>query len=120
MNTKLLRRAFWGGLRHHYEDCSECSGTGAYDDEEECDRCEGEGKLFWGSFYGGRDGGCDFCTHGGDGDIIVASLYEGDPGHEYVCLRCYLKHHREACGCDLWAAVEACVRWPEPQKATGT
>lgn len=115
MNTKLLRRAFWGGLLHHYQPCEECAGFGIDDEGEECDLCRGDGKLFWGSFYGHR-GECEACDHGGEGDVLVASMYEGDP--EWVCLRCYLKQHRDACGCDLWAAVEAAVRWPEPQKAS--
>jgi hypothetical protein len=121
MSTALLRRAFWGGLQDHEQPCDECVGSGHYDDGDECDVCSGEGSVFWGSFYGGREGGCDFCTHGGDGDVLIASMYENGHGQEWVCLRCYLKHHRDACGCARWAAVEAAVHWPtEPTKPEPT
>lgn len=116
---KIIRRALWGGLMHHDQLCTECAGAGTYEpaegeDEEPCDVCDGDGTVRWGSFYG-RRGDCDVCDRE---NALVASMYEDCHGTEWVCLRCYLGHHRAQCGCDLWAKVEAAIRWPaEPAKA---
>ena len=108
MSTSAIRRAFWGGLMHHDAPCPECEGPDAPEDDR-CGQCTDEGTVRWGSFYGHR-GGCDFCDHGGDGDVLVASMYENGSGQEWVCLRCYLGHHCKHCGCALWVEVEAAAR----------
>lgn len=109
-----IRRALWGGLMHHHQECPECSGTGCEDpdddDTEPCPTCDGHGKLFWGSFYGQR-GECEWCER----EKLTCWMFDGGE-REWICLRCYLDMHRHGCGCDLWKNVEAHVRWPQPQE----
>lgn len=92
----------WGALQHHYQECDECGGSGHDIDyiDEQCTQCCGEGKLFWGSFYYADIGSCEFCKKD---DVPIAGVYEDS----YVCLHCYLTHHSEQCGCELWESAEA-------------
>lgn len=99
----------WGHLRHHDSECAECDGNGTVEDEDECWRCDGDGKHFWGSFYANDRGECEYCELR---DVPIACMYEGGDGREWTCLPCYLKHHRESCGCDLWRAAESAAQAP--------
>jgi hypothetical protein len=98
-----------GRLQHHYQSCDECNGTGFedYDEPEPCNECYScvDGKRFWGSWYGEDLGRCGTC---GADNALVAMMYEdlGDPDSSYVCLACYVRHHKETCGCDKWAWAE--------------
>lgn len=108
-----LEAAFgWGHLKDHWQTCDECGGTGLVVDDvdgderaEACDGCDGEGRLRWGSYYVQDRGECDVCK--GD-NVPIAAMFEGDERPElYVCLRCYLATHHDACGCALWEDAEA-------------
>jgi hypothetical protein len=97
----------WGHLRHHDSPCTECDGVGLDDDGEECSLCNGDAKCFWGSFYASDTAECGTCHR----DAPVAEMYEGGSYDEgWVCLPCYVAHHKSDCGCALWADAEARLR----------
>lgn len=104
MTDKKLTRDWGNGdLQHHWMPCDDCDGTGL-DEDDNCSTCGGEKQLFWGSFYDQDDSHCDFCKRAGVG---VAAMYEGGhPDREWACLRCYLTHHMQSCGCALWKKAE--------------
>lgn len=98
-----------GRLQHHDQICDECNGTGYedYDEPEpdcQCHSCDG-GTRRWGSWYGEDRGLCGSC---GAENAIVAAMYEDHAGDEsaWVCLVCYVRHHKKACGCDAWKWAE--------------
>lgn len=95
---ELLQNFGWGQLQHHLSECSECDGTGHFDDGEECDQCE-HGTLFWGSFYGDAVGECMVCK---EDTFTNGRMYEDG----YICLKCYLKAHKRVCGCSLFVEAE--------------
>lgn len=98
--TSLLEQFGWGQLQDHMAKCAECGGVGHHDDDDECSNCHGDGDVHWGSFYGDSEGECTQCgleTHTND------RLFED----EYICLKCYLKAHKDQCGCNLFAVAEA-------------
>jgi hypothetical protein len=100
----LVESFGWGHLKDHPEPCDECSATGENEDGDECDVCGGACVLRWGSFYGNEPRGeCEYCKAQG---VVVAAMYEGGDGREWVCLPCYLTHHKESCGCALWREAE--------------
>jgi hypothetical protein len=41
-------------------------------------------------------------------DEDQCEMYDGsgDPDSAWVCLACYVRHHKEACGCDAWKWAE--------------
>ena len=96
-----------GRLQHHDQECPECEGSG-YEDyegdyEQLCSACE-NGKRGWGCWYGEDKGLCGTC---GAENALVAGMYDSSDQDEcYVCLACYVRHHKEACGCDLWKWAE--------------
>lgn len=104
---KLLEDFGWGDLKDHYSNCAECSGTGLEDDEEDSEKCSycDDGKLRWGSFYTADEGLCDLC---GTLQKVAGGLYED----RWVCLVCYLKDHKRACGCNLFEAAERAAELP--------
>lgn len=98
-----------GRLQQHEQECDECNGTGFEDyDEPEpscaCGSCQ-DGKIFWGCWYGEDRGLCGTC---GAESAFVASMYDygGGDDRAWVCLACYVRHHKEACGCDAWVEAE--------------
>lgn len=112
-----------GQLQHHDQDCRECDGTGIDPDcledtveppfdlfgsqppeIEICRYCD-NGKRRWGSWYAEDRGLCGTC---GAENALVAAMYSdsGDYDSQYVCLACYVRHHKEECGCDLWEWAE--------------
>lgn len=94
----------WGHLQDHDMDCPDCDGTGLDDFEGSCTRCEGEGTVSWGSFYVADTGDCAFCEKQ---DVPIADMYENaDTGRGWVCLPCYLSHHKGHNCCDLWKEAE--------------
>lgn len=113
-----------GVLQHHEYPCPECSGDGTQEHPVEecntcdfgphgsskcyhcevCENCQGEGKFWFGCWYHEDEGECFRCKREAP---IACNLFEGPD--EYVCLPCYMKIHREQCGCDLWAKWEAMV-----------
>lgn len=101
----------WGHLKDHMQECDECDGTGVeepVDDEneqEDCPGCNGEGEYRWGSYYREDIGTCAHCD---DKRAPVAQMYEDGGCYEsgWVCLPCYVDHHRKACGCNRWKAAE--------------
>ncbi len=97
----------WGTIQHHYQECNECSGTGTEQDEDElesdkCYSCNGEGKLYWGSYYYSDVGECDHCDKK---NVPIKDMYEDS----WVCLPCYITHHATQCGCDLWEKAETAL-----------
>lgn len=102
----VVRRCYWGGLQHHDSPCPECAEEHP-EDVEACSQCHGEGVVRWGSFYEQDRGECDFCHRA----RRIAQMYEGGGwSFGWVCLRCYVKHHAEQCGCDLWRDIELASR----------
>jgi len=101
-----------GRLKDHFQACDACGGQGSYDDDEgedPCDECDGEGRLRWPCWYGADRGLCLYCN---EDEVLLACCYEtghGNDDHNYVCLPCFLKHHKEACGCGLWEWAEAMI-----------
>ena len=104
-----------GRLKEHYATCPGCDGEGGFigDDNtgeyESCEDCEGEGLLFWGCWYGNDYGDCVYC---GEHDVLLADIFEHygqDSDFNYVCLPCYLKYHKDQCGCDLWDWAEKLI-----------
>lgn len=146
-SRELERRFGWGHLKDHESKCRDCDGTGrdggpcaacagrvwtsadigrsadCPDCPDPCHTCDQSGRIRWGSFYVEDHGECSTCTTGGE--LPIAALYDG--GHAYVCLRCYIRHHRTACGCALWSAADAHVpdarkpraRYRRPARALG-
>lgn len=104
----LTREFGWGDIKDHWQDCDECSGTGKEDPDgsgepDDCSLCDGEGRRRWGSFYHADRGLCASCKRD---DVAIAEMYEAGGDDGWTCLACYVDHHREACGCDLWAEAE--------------
>lgn len=103
-------RPLWGALKDHLMPCDDCYGTGhEYPEADEhgdgCPECHGDGERKWGSFYGSCQGACDECKRE---PVPVAAMFEGGPtGEVYVCFRCYIRLHREACGCRAFAWADA-------------
>ncbi len=103
----LADRFGWGHLKDHHSKCAECNGTGREDpadeepEPEECCYCDA-GLIRWGSFYANNVGECEFCER--PEDLPIGEMYEAE--REWVCLPCYLRHHKENCGCALWARAE--------------
>lgn len=108
-SKELERRFGWGHLVHHNQQCPECDGTSELDGED-CPECFGTGAIFWGSFYTADHGECDCCKS--KHELPIAAMYDG--GNQYVCLRCYLTHHRDQCGCRRWKEAEACLAPKKP------
>jgi hypothetical protein len=69
-----------------------------------CPYCD-NGEVRWGCWYGEDRGKCGSC---GAENALVAGMYEdsGDYDSQWVCLACYVRHHKEQCGCDAWAWAE--------------
>lgn len=108
-----------GQLKHHPRPCTECEGTGYYDEEEEdpCSYCE-EGEVWWVSWYGADRGRCAQC---GAENALVADVYEthgSDVDACWCCLPCYVRHHKEECGCALWKDAEQKLVLFMPRKET--
>jgi len=109
VSNPLLVPDLSGTLQQHDRVCDGCEGTGFEDFDypdpsEACDACA-DGSPQWGSWHGEDRGRCGSC---GTMNALVAAMYEdyaGD-GHAWVCLVCYVRHHRNACGCDLWKDAE--------------
>lgn len=99
---ELVHQFGYGDLQHHYSKCDSCGGTGCScdDDEEECEKCEGDGKIRWGSYYNEDTGKCDICQI--DEISITERLFDG----VWTCLPCYIKIHQKECGCDLFGEAE--------------
>ena len=96
----------WGHLQHHDQPCDECDGSGVLDDEE-CYRCDGGGTLRWGSFYIEDEALCGYCRRE---DVPISDMYSSDDyDRQWVCLPCYVTHHREACGCARWGDAESAM-----------
>lgn len=98
-----------GRLQQHNQECDECNGTGFEDYDEKdpgqtCYSCE-DGQRRWGCWYGEDRGLCGTC---GAENALVAAMYEDHAGDEraWVCLACYVRHHKDECGCDAWAWAE--------------
>lgn len=112
-----------GRLLQHWADCNECNGTGHIDGEsgyppqetqcehckdpgfpdccalcDPCPTCGGEGQVRWWCWYSEDRGQCDVCH---EDDVLIDSYDDG-----WVCLPCYLKWHRDGCGCDRWKWAE--------------
>lgn len=105
-----------GHLLDHFSICEECDGYGEDDASDPlsdpCDACEGEGKVRWGCFYEADQATCETCEAAGRAeDVGVAALYDG--GNGWVCLRCYVTHHAEECGCHRWIWAETLLGMPE-------
>ena len=113
-----------GRLQDHEVECDECHGTGHIDGEtgyppedvqcshckeknfpecckrcDPCSMCGGEGTIWWWCWYMEDRGTCDACR---EEDVMVSS-YDPDG---WVCLPCYLKWHKDRCGCALWKWAE--------------
>jgi hypothetical protein len=100
----LHQRFGWGHLQHHDMPCSDCNGIGRDEDGCSCEYCEGTATQRWGSFYVQDQGECDFCLKK---EVPIAEMYEAaDTDKTWVCLPCYLKHHKEAQCCELWKEAE--------------
>ena len=106
--AKNWTEKFNGKLEEHESACYECGGEGVIygpetneDDEdaagETCVECDGVGTFSWGSWYGEDVGECPEC-----GEEILIGRFDDD----WICLACYLRQHREYCGCGLWKEVE--------------
>lgn len=113
--------ALSGRLKDHKVPCEECSGTGCsehgYEDDckectsfshgcdhsSECSYCD-QGEVFWGSWYATERVLCHWCdTH----DVWCAEMYDcNDDDRNWICLPCYIKHHKERCGCGRWKKYE--------------
>jgi hypothetical protein len=93
-----------GRLQDHFSPCEECGEFHDEPFEPEEDECDGSQRR-WGCWYGEDRGLCGSC---GADNALVAEMYEGhgDPDSCWVCLACYVRHHKEACGCDKWAWAE--------------
>lgn len=101
----------WGDLKDHWQECEDCNGTGKDEADgsgppDDCGCCNGDGRSRWGSFYEQDIGECPHCEAQ---DVRIAEMYE-DSGScwntSWICLPCYVEHHREACKCVLWADAE--------------
>ena len=119
-----------GQLKEHWSDsCSECWGSGhngpdPYPPEEACchckeardggypecctscdpcSHCDGEGKVWFCSWYATDRGMCTTC---GEEEVLCMACDDGD---SYVCLPCYLAWHKEECSCDLWKEAESFI-----------
>jgi hypothetical protein len=122
---KLVYDFGWGDLRDHWQDCEDCNGTGKEEADgsgppDDCPSCDGHGRTRWGSFYHQDVGECAHCDVG---HTHVAEMYEDGGCYDsgWVCLPCYIQHHREAHpGCELWrdaeAALDACPLEPSSEK----
>ena len=62
-------------------------------------------ERWWGSFYYEDYGECGHCD---STNVPIAAMYDNgsNDGSNWVCLPCYLKHHKDQCGCDLWKEAE--------------
>lgn len=85
----------WGRILDHYQDCA-CAG--------DCEECGGEGRTRWGSFY--DDAGTGTCYYCDTETPWLGCMYDSPDDDAYICLPCYLKDHRDRCGCTLWEAAE--------------
>lgn len=95
----------WGHLKDHMMPCDDCDGHGKDEDDEDCHSCSSEGEIRWGSFYHEDVGKCAHC----DGQTVpVSKMYDDNDCYEsgWVCLPCYVDHHRQACQCNLWKRAE--------------
>ena len=67
-----------------------------------CPTCDGEGKEWFWCWYKEDTGTCDTCME----ENVPITLCDDNVA---VCMVCYLKHHRTACGCDLWKEAESFI-----------
>lgn len=110
-----------GRLQHHSVECETCGGNGYEEGDEEsgesCYDCEG-GQQHWPCWYAEDRGRCGTC---GADNALVAEIYDraSDYYGAWVCLPCYVRHHKEACGCDLWAWAERKLVLFMPQELKG-
>lgn len=82
-----------GRLKDHTQPCPECEGLCP-----ECESCDGEGKLFWGSWYFQDYVECEECKK----ELPCANMDQQEPEGWWVCYDCYVEAHEKHCGCSLW------------------
>ncbi|MEQ8720974.1 MAG: hypothetical protein RID81_06820 [Sandaracinaceae bacterium] len=87
----------WGHLPDHEGPCNTCHDPSDVDDPDNCPTCGGDQTVRWGSWYDEDRGECEVC---GAADVGISE------GEVWLCLRCRVAHHAEACGCDRWRAAE--------------
>jgi hypothetical protein len=88
-----------GVLQDHRQPCDECTGSGI-DYGDRCGTCDGDGSLFWGSWYEADVALCGYCRAD---DVAIASMYGADNFElQWVCFPCYVRHHAAWQCCDLW------------------
>lgn len=90
-------------LVHHKRVCPVCEGV--RDEDDECYEClDAEEYAYWAGWDACDVGVCGSC---GAEDVPVCEAYDtGLSSRDYVCVVCYVLHHKQECGCALWVAAE--------------